>query len=99
MKVRFFIMARHYDFSRTMYNTEVTGYVANLETMAVEQQVKTVVTPKEFKRYTDKEQEQLIFDAFECKPVKYLITGEAEFIYNWNLSDIVGLAHIDTVRK
>lgn len=92
-------MARHYDFSRTMYNTEVTGFVANLETMAIEQKVETVVTAKEFKRYTEKEQEQLITDAFGCKPVKYLITGEGEFIYNWNLSDIIGLAHIDTIRK
>jgi hypothetical protein len=99
MKVRFFIMARHYDFSRTMYETEVKGFVANLETMAIEQVTATVITAKEFQRYNDKEQGQLIADALHCVPVKYTLGESKEVIYNWNLSDIVGLAHVDTVRK
>jgi hypothetical protein len=92
-------MARHYDFSRTMYNTEIKGFVADLESMAIEEKTVTVVTAKEFHKCSDKEQAKLIEDAFECVPVKYTAGESKEVIYNWNLSDIVGLAHVDTVRK
>jgi hypothetical protein len=92
-------MARHYDFSRTMFHTDVTGFVANLETMAIEQKTTTVISAKEFERYTDKDKEQMITDAFECKPVKYNVGESRQVIYNWNIKDIIGLAHVDTVRK
>ncbi len=92
-------MARHYDFSRTMYVTEVKGYVANLDTMSVEEDTQLITTAKEFKKYTEKERGQLIAEAFDCMPVKYEIGESKERIYNWNLSDIIELAHVDRVRK